>query len=124
MTGLGLRDIANVEGHPIAHAGVASILVRELDRRFIEIEAIDAHLGVGTRDGDPGPADAAGDIRDPRRRVSDEPLVDGRIAGTKLLTKGATQPGTRTRPGHRLCGTPQDLVATKLAMCALGMVQL
>ena len=39
--GFGVGDVADPEGDAVAHTGVTGVPVRQLDRRRVDIEAID-----------------------------------------------------------------------------------
>ncbi len=58
-------DVRRVEPDPVVHPGVASVPARRLDRRSVDVVAVDRGVGVGHRDPDRRPAQPAADVGDP-----------------------------------------------------------
>jgi hypothetical protein len=65
----GITRIARLETHAVRNAGFPRVRVRQVDRRFVEIEPVDRDLRVLASERDAGPTHAARDIGDLRRRV-------------------------------------------------------
>ena len=55
-----------MERDPVRDTGFAGVGLGQFDRRLVEVEAVHGGVGIAKRDGDGGPAGAAGDIRHSR----------------------------------------------------------
>jgi hypothetical protein len=55
-----------MECHAIGDLGIGGVATRLLDRRLVEVDAVDARVRIGAGDGDRRPALATRDVRDAR----------------------------------------------------------
>jgi hypothetical protein len=60
------RDVAVVEAHPVGHSLGLGVRARRVDRRLVDVVAVDARLRVRARDRDARPALAAREVGDAR----------------------------------------------------------
>ena len=73
---LGIGRVALVERDAILHAAALQVATGLLDGERVEIDTVHVHERVGASDRDAGPAAAAGDVRDARGRLGEQPFVD------------------------------------------------
>ena len=66
VRGRGVGGVTGMERDPVRDTGFAGVGLGQFDRRLVEVEAVHGGVGIAARDGDGGPAGAAGDIRHPR----------------------------------------------------------
>ena len=69
-------------------------------------------VGIGRRDRDRGPADAAGDVGDAGRRIAGEPLVDRRDGGQDLEPNEPRSHGRLKSPWASIMSGPYSAQST------------
>ena len=73
-----------VEAHPVLDAASRKQLAGAVDRRPVQVDPVDGHLGVAACDRDRRSAQPAGDVGDAGGRIGLEPFVDVRDRGQPL----------------------------------------
>jgi hypothetical protein len=71
----GIGSIFHLESHAIGDTGFLRVPRGDLDRRPVEIEAVDGDVRVPLGERDRGPPDAARDVGHARARLVHEPVV-------------------------------------------------
>jgi hypothetical protein len=79
-----IAGVASGDGDALGQPSLRDIGAGESDRGLVRVEAVDPHLGIGTRHGNARPGGAASHIGDPSRRIAAETRVNVDNGGQPL----------------------------------------